>query len=108
MDMFTEAGIGAVISLALFVVGLVTAARGGGRPDALAGAIVAVGAIGTGLGQRLVARAAEAAPTLGDKVEILAVGTREATANLVVAGTLALVLIVVAAVSARMNATPKA
>jgi hypothetical protein len=36
------------------------------------------------------------------------VGTREATANLVVAGTLALVLIVVAAVSARMNATPKA
>jgi len=50
-----------------------------------------------------VAAAAEQAETLPEKIAIVAVGTREATANLIVAGTLAVMLVVVGAVAARMR-----
>lgn len=49
------------------------------------------------------AAAAEQAETLPEKIAIVAVGTREATANLIVAGTLAVMLVVVGAVAARMR-----
>jgi Mn2+/Fe2+ NRAMP family transporter len=104
MDMFTEAGIGAYVSLTLFIVALVRSAKSGARLEPWATAIVATGALGAGLGQRLVARAAELAPTLPEKVTILSIGTREATANLVVAAMFALVLLIVMAVSAAMKA----
>ncbi len=102
MTLFSEAGVGAIISLGLFFVALVALARQG-RVEPWATAILATGAIGAGLGQRLVAAAAEQAETLPEKIAIVAVGTREATANLIVAGTLAMMLVVVGAIATRMK-----
>ena len=94
MQIFVEAGAFSLVALALFATGLVARARGGAvEPWALA--VLAAGAVGTGLGQRLVARAAEQAPSLADKVAILGAGSSEAAANALIAGVLAGLLIVV-------------
>lgn len=97
MDLFTEAGAFAWISLALFSAGLFVVVRGRvpapAAATALAVAIVACGLVGDGLGQRLVDRAAREAPELETRVAILSAGTRETSSNLVVSGLLALALL---------------
>jgi hypothetical protein len=51
--------------------------------------------VGVGLGQRLVANAVDATTDLAVKVELLNVGTREVSANSLIAGVFAAVLVVI-------------
>ena len=102
MDMFVEAGIFAPISLALCIGGLVSLARHG-QTTAWAMGVLVAGFVGAGLGQRLVSRAAELAPTLDEKVAILAVGAREATGNLILSGVMAGALLSGGALVARLK-----
>lgn len=95
MQIFVEAGAFSFVALGLFLGGLVARARGG-AVEHWAIAILAAGALGNGLGQRLVARAAEQAPSLADKVAILGAGSSEAAANALIAGVLGALLLVVA------------
>lgn len=98
MQIFAEAGVFAFVALALFLGGVVAAARDKAvEPWALS--ILAAGAVGVGLGQRLVASAVDATDALEDKVAILSVGTREVSANLLIAGTFAGLLLGVAVVA---------
>jgi hypothetical protein len=94
MQIFVEAGALAFVSLALFVMGLVARARGQ-AVDAWVMGILAAGAVGVGLGQRLVANAVDATTDLAVKVELLNVGTREVSANSLIAGVFAAVLVVI-------------
>lgn len=94
MQIFVEAGAVAFVALALFVMGLMARVRGQ-SVDAWVMGILAAGAVGVGLGQRLVAAAVDAVTDLGAKVDILSVGTREASANLLIAGVFAGVLTII-------------
>jgi hypothetical protein len=102
MDMFVEAGIFAPVSLVLCIGGLISLARTG-QATSWALSILVAGVVGAGLGQRLVSRAAELAPTLDQKVAILAVGAREATGNLILSGVMAGALVAGAALVARLK-----
>jgi hypothetical protein len=73
------------------------------RAEPFALGIVAAGAFGQGLGMRLVSKAAEAAPSLPEKVTYLSIGSKEASANLVIAGVLGLLLLATGAVAARLR-----
>jgi len=94
MQIFLEAGVFSLVALAFFVAGLVARARGR-SVDGWALGILVAGAVGVGLGQRLVASAVDAATDLALKVELLSVGTREVSANLLIAGVFAGVLTVI-------------
>jgi hypothetical protein len=94
MQIFIEAGAFSLVALGLFVAGLVARARGQAT-EAWAVAILAAGAVGVALGQRLVARAVEGADDVADKVAIVAAGSAEASANLLIAGVCAGLLIVI-------------
>lgn len=96
MELFAEAGIAGLVSLALFVGGLVSVVRGKGGARSFAVAILASGVTGFGVGERMVTRAAEAAPELSTKVAFLAAGTSEASANPLLSGVMALLLIAIA------------
>ncbi len=96
-----ESGFGAWLSLILALAGLaatVTVGRRSGRPGsvaaAFAAAVLASGQIGAGGGQRKVDRAVQATPAadLATRVEILSIGTREASANLLFSGLCALLV----------------
>lgn len=100
MELFHEAGVFAYVSAVAFVTTLVFAVK---RPDrALARAsvgacvIFAVGMVGSALGQRLVDRALPEVPSVEQKVTILSAGTRETSANLLLAGMFSLALLGVA------------
>ena len=67
-------------------------------------AVLAAGFLGHGMGVRLVSRAAEGAPSLPEKVMFLSLGSSEAAANGVIAGGLALILLIVGAVAVRLRA----
>jgi hypothetical protein len=103
MQLFIEAGFASWLSAGLFLVGigLVAFKKLPATPWAIA--IVASGVLGQGLGQRLVSRAAEGAPSLPEKVMFLSLGSSEAAANHVIAGGLALILLVVGALAARLR-----
>lgn len=107
MSLFTEAGIFSLVGLALFVVGLILIVRkpaGAHQVVALmAPAIVAVGLMGAGMGQRLVDRYLETITDPAEKVVILSMGTREATANHLLAGTMALALVGIGAAVGRAS-----
>jgi disulfide bond formation protein DsbB len=97
MDLFTEAGVFAYVGLIVFVGGLVAIVRGPKRAvtrgAAAAIIVMGLGMAGQGMGQRLVDRAVEAEPDNARKVALLSMGTREASANQLLAGLMALALI---------------
>jgi hypothetical protein len=97
MHLLTEAGIFGWAGLVLFGAGLVLLLRdpgkAGARSRGLAAAEMALGLLGAGLGQRLVAQAVEKAPDLSAQVRFLNLGTMEATANLILGGLFALAIL---------------
>lgn len=100
MQLFIEAGIFAWVGVALLIGGLMYAVV---RPEPgtraakeIAVIVLAVGMLGASLGQRMVDRAVDAEPELAKKVLMLSVGTRETSANLLLAALFALALIGVA------------
>ncbi len=95
MEMFQEAGAFAYVGFALFCGGLFSVAKGKPVVLHIAAAILAVAMIGDGLGQRLVCEAIERTPDMADKVKFLSLGTREATANLVLGGLWVVLLLAV-------------
>jgi hypothetical protein len=112
LQIFHESGFGAWIVLLLTIAGLAavtTVGRRWGRPGsgaaAWAVAILAAGSIGYGTGQRAVRRAFEALPTdaAGQRVDfqpaqmvvMLSRGSSEAAGNYVLAGTGALMVMLV-------------
>jgi hypothetical protein len=105
MSLFQEAGVFSFVALALFCAGLFDVARAKARAPSWAAAIAGIALFGDGLGQRLVAAAVEKTPSIDDKVKFLAIGTAEATANLVLGGVFILLLIAIdaAAGAARKN-----
>src|SRR5437879_491119 len=110
MNVVLEAGPLAMLCIVVTLIGLgVTAVFGRktGRATAtgasFAAAAVGGGLIGMGAGQRAVAAAVEQAAA--DKaLALLSVGTREASANLLIAGACALVLVIAGAI---LGATSK-
>lgn len=100
MDIISEAGILAPVAIVIFVIGLVVCVRTRasamqvGAP--LAVVILAVGALGAAMGQHLVDKAVQSAPGLEERVLMLSIGTREASANFLIAGVLALLLVAIA------------
>lgn len=103
MQLFMEAGFASWLSGALFLVGigLVAFKKLPATPWAIA--ILASGVLGHGMGMRLVSRAAEGAPSLPEKVMFLSLGSSEAAANGVISGGLALILLIVGAIAARVR-----
>jgi hypothetical protein len=108
MQLIIEAGPAAVVVIAVFVVALLAvcktqdSARASGRstptaPWALS--ILALGQIGQSFGQRTVADAME---KIDGTVQMLAVGSAEASANLLIAGSCALILVVIGAARDRL------
>lgn len=101
-----EAGFSGWMCLLLSIAGLVltfTVGRRIQRPGSVAAAfavaILAQGAIGLGLGQRNVDAAVMAtdAANLASRVEIVSIGTREASANLLLSGACATLLLLAGA-----------
>ena len=103
MQMMMEAGFTSFLSLAVFVAGVACVAVKRGRAEPFAVAIVAIGLLGHGLGVRLVSGAAEAAPSLPEKVALLQVGSAEAAAAGVIAGGFALCLLVLSAAATALR-----
>lgn len=101
MSLFSEAGIFGWLGVVLFAGGLMYAVvrpeRGVPAAKGLAVIVMAIGMLGSSLGQRLVDRAVDAEPELAQKVVMLSVGTRETSANLLLASLFALALMGVAA-----------
>jgi hypothetical protein len=108
MELFAEAGLAGTVSLVLFVVALVFVVRGKGGARAFAVAILATGVTGFGVGERMVTHAAEAAPELSTRVAFLTMGTREASANLLLSGVMALLLIAIAGAVERVRGSADA
>ena len=104
MQLMMEAGFASWLSAALFLagVGMVAIKKAPAAPFAVA--ILASGLLGYGMGARLVSRAAEGAPSLPEKVMLLSLGSSEAAANGVIAGGLALILLIVGAAAVRLRA----
>ncbi len=109
MDIIHESGWGAWASLLITLLGLVatfTIGRMRGRPGTVAAAfavaILASGQLGVGTGQRKVDQYVQSLPKegLAEKVEALSVGTREASANLLLSGGCAMILSIVGGVMA--------
>lgn len=102
MEIIHESGFGAWASLLITLIGLVatfTIGRSRGRPGVVAAAfavaVLASGQLGVGTGQRKVDHYVQtqvAKEDLAKKVEVLSVGTREASANLLLSGGCAMVL----------------
>ena len=95
MQLIVEAGALGVVVVVVFVAALF--ARASGRSTSTAPwalALLALGQIGQALGQRAVAGAFE---TIDGTVRMLAIGSAEASANLLLAGTCALIVVVVGA-----------
>jgi hypothetical protein len=96
MDLFVEAGWFSWVMLAFFVGGLIAVVRKPENAQKTAGlfaiAVCAAGLTGAGLGQRLVDKYLEKVEDTREKVVILSAGTREATANHVLAGMFGLAL----------------
>lgn len=100
MDLFTEAGVFAYVAFLVFLGGLVAIVRAPpkgagplGRAAAAAALVMGLAMAGQGLGQRLVDRAVEAEPDNARKVAMLSMGTREASANQLLGGLMAVALI---------------
>lgn len=107
MSIFVEAGMFAYLSLGLFVLGLILVVR---RPESaksvaslMAPAILAAGLIGAGTGQRLVDKYLDGVTDPAEKVVVLSAGTREATANHLLAGLMGLALIGIGAAVQRAS-----
>jgi len=110
LELFQEAGFAAWLCTGLFIAGVAMLAIKRANVTPYAVAIVAAGVMGQGLGMRLVSKAAEGAPSLAEKVTYLSLGSKEAAANLIIGGVLALILLAVAGVAAKVrgSATPTA
>lgn len=110
MDIIHESGWGAWASLLITLLGLVatfTIGRMRGRPGTVAAAfavaILASGQLGVGTGQRKVdwyVQTQVAKEDLAKKIEVLSVGTREASANLLLSGGCAMLVSIVGGVMA--------
>lgn len=107
MQLMMEAGFASWLSAALFLAGIAMVAFKKAPVTPWAIAVLASGFLGYGMGARLVSRAAEGAPSLPEKVMLLSLGSSEAAANGVIAGGLALILLVVGAVAARLRVEAK-
>jgi hypothetical protein len=104
MELVVEAGATGLAILLVFVGGLgaiLVASRARQAPWATTApfvlAVLSLGQLGQGLGQRHVRAALDGVPELAHKVALLNVGTGEAAANLVLSGGAALALVAVAA-----------
>lgn len=93
MHLVSEAGIFGLVTVALFSFGLVAVVKGRRSPSTPSMLILASGVLGHGVAQRLVSSTAINAGSW----ELLAVGSGEASANLVLAGIAAVVLLGVSA-----------
>ena len=118
IDIVHESGWGAWASLLITLLGLVatfTIGRMRGRPGTVAAAfavaILASGQLGVGTGQRKVdwyVQTQVAKDDVAHKVEALSVGTREASANLLLSGGCALLLSMIGGVMALIAVRKKA
>ncbi len=101
MSLFTEAGVFAYGSLLLFVAGLAVCLRARDRAvssaSAFSAGIAGFAMLGAGAGQRMVDKYIHDVPELAERVLCLSAGTREAQANMVLAGGMILMLMLVAA-----------
>lgn len=102
LELIHESGVGAWFSLLITIGGLaavLTVGRRIGRPGSVAAAfavaVLASGAIGVGTGQRKVDRAVMDSQDLAQRVEIVSIGTREASANLLFSGMCAQLVMIV-------------
>ncbi len=99
MSYFHEAGVFSLLALGAFVVGLGVTVwakdRAGQLAPRFAAAVMGLGMLGSALGQRLVDNAVQRTPELAEKVMMLSVGTRETSSNLLLAGGMALLLLLV-------------
>ncbi len=104
IDIIHESGFGAFASLFFALAGLaaiLTVGRKSGRPGSIAAAfavaVLAAGALGVGTGQRKVDHAVREIPAgdVAQRVEILSLGTREASANLLLSGSCAITLMII-------------
>lgn len=96
MQLIQQAGILGAVVVVVFVVALFSQARrpaGGGGATPWALALLALGQIGQALSQRAVADALE---QIDGTLQMLAIGSAEASANLLLAGACALIIVVVA------------
>lgn len=103
MNVVMEAGPLALLCIVLTLVGLAVtvvfgrrSGKAGATSASFAAAAASVGLIGAALGQRAVAAAVERAAS-DQAVATLSLGTREASANLLVAGVCALLLVITGA-----------
>ncbi len=113
LDIIRESGFAAWVSLLIFVAGLaalITYGRRKGRIGstgaAWAAAVLASGALGVGTGQRMVDRYVQnlAETDLAGRVMAVSIGTREAAANMLFSGMLAMIVLLVAGVLALVSA----
>jgi hypothetical protein len=104
IELWREAGFAAWLCLIFFGAGIAVLVTKRGSVSPWAIAVVAAGALGDGLGMRLVSKAAEGAPSLPEKVTYLSIGSKEAAANLIIAGIFALVLLLVGAIATAVRA----
>jgi hypothetical protein len=102
MQLVLEAGVAGVVVVVLFVAGVVVAGRSAQRGrdpfravSPVVVAVLAVGQLGQGWGQRLVRSAVQQAPDapVGHRLLWLNEGAGEAAANLVLSGSAALLLV---------------
>jgi hypothetical protein len=102
MTLIHESGFGGWLTLLLFIGGLAaifTVGRKLGRPGSVAAAfavaVLASGSLGIGTGQRAVDRYVQNQTEIGQRVEGLSIGTREAAANLLLSGAGGLLLMAI-------------
>ena len=98
MEFLREAGPFGPLAVVLFIAGLAVVVRSRSAASAapfILG-ILATGQLGQGLGQHAVRDALAGAPELARKVELLNIGTGEASSALLISGACALILCVVA------------
>lgn len=113
MEFITECGVFGYLDLLAAIAGLVTAATWGrkiGKPGGVATvfavALMALGGVGFGAGMRMVEKAVAAAEA-AKRVDLVTIGSREASGNLLLAGLCALAVLAVGGVLTLMQ-KPKA
>jgi hypothetical protein len=102
IELVHESGWGAWAVLLLTLLGLaaaLTVGRARGRPGSIAAAfavaVLAAGQLGVSSGQRRVDQHVRLEPDLARRVEMLSTGTREASANLLLSGGCAMIVMIV-------------
>jgi hypothetical protein len=98
MQLLHEAGVFGYATVALFTVACVVVVRTKISSTPFALALLALGQLGQGAGQRVVRDACETVVDVQAKLSFLNIGSGEAAANLVISGMTAIVLVALAAI----------